>query len=126
MLITYLLFLLGFCLLFLATTFVFYRYIYTTYKINTQELAFDELLLVLNASINTQIELYEQDIFKYKGAITNANFENYYNTITKSIINSVSAQYMKRLSFFITEDEIIAIICRKVKEYLTTKVNGTV
>lgn len=110
----------------LITSFIFYKYIYTDFKIKSSKTDLSELLVILNAVINTELDLYERNIFSKKGAITNSNFENFYNDIVNSIINSLSKDFFFRINFYIKEEAVVSIICRTVKIYLTEKINGTV
>lgn len=87
-----------FCILFLITSFIFYKIIYSKHKIHTSNLDLSELLLILNVVINTELDLYEKDVFNTKGAITNANFENFYNDIVHNIINSLSDDFFNQIS----------------------------
>ena len=94
------------------------------YKLTVSESDFQELLIALNAAIQTELDLWEKDVFVNKGSITNSNFDNYYYEITQHIIASLSPIFFKKMTQFISNDAIISIIGRKVKEYLTTKING--
>lgn len=114
------------CVLILITTYFIFRKILPTYKITISEVSFQELLLALNAAIQTEFELWEKDVFVDKGSITNSNFENYYLEITDHIIKSLSPIFFTNISKYITEDAVVSIIGRKTKEYLSGKVNGTV
>lgn len=114
------------CFMVLNSANIFYRYILTPYKLHTQKISFAELMVILNTAIETQLQLYENDIFEIKGAITNSNFENYYRDLVDTIIASLSPDFMKHMSFYMREDQIITLICRTVKEFLAQKVNGPI
>ena len=58
--------------------YVLYRKILPKYKMTVSEVSFQELLIALNAAIQTEFELWEKDVFVDKKAITNSNFDNYY------------------------------------------------
>lgn len=83
----------------------------------------EDILLILKTVINTEIDMYEKNIFVKRGAMTNANFENYYRDIVDSILNSLSKEFFFKAGLFLTEDAIVTIICRQVKDYLTEKIN---
>lgn len=106
--------------------YILFKKILPSYKMTISEVSFQELLLALNAAIQTEFDLWEKDVFVDKGSITNSNFENYYNEITYHIINSLSPIFFVNMGKYITEDAIISIIGRKTKEYLTSKITGTV
>lgn len=106
--------------------YIIFGVIMPKYRTITSEVSFQELLLALNAAINTEIELWEKDVFVNKQAITNSNFENYYIDISDHIIKSLSSVFFINMGKYITEDAVITIIGRRVKEYLSGKVSGTV
>lgn len=106
--------------------YIIFGVIMPKYSTITSEVSFQELLLALNAAINTEIELWEKDVFVNKHAITNSNFENYYIDISDHIIKSLSPVFFINMGKYITEDAVITIIGRRVKEYLSGKVSGTV
>lgn len=96
------------------------------YKLAISNSDFESLIAVLNVVVHTEIDAYEKNIFDTKGAITPQNFENYYNDITHNIINSLSPNFYKKISEYMTTDAVIAYICRNVKEYLIKKTNGSI
>lgn len=114
------------CVLFLITSYIFYNKIYCKFKIKTSKESLEELLFVLKTAINTEIDLYEKNIFNNKGAITNSNFDNFYNDIVYSIINSLSDDFFFKINIYIKKEAVISIICRNVKNYLTEKITGVV
>ena len=120
------LFLIIFCILFLITTYVFYTFIYTKFKINTRDITFEELILSLNTVVNTCIQMYEKNVFNTKGSITNANYDNFYYDITSMIFDSLSPTFYMQMSVYITKDAVATIVCRNVKEYLNSKITGVV
>ena len=111
-------------LIFLIIYVVFNR-ILIPYRLTVSDTTFQELLLALNAAIQTELDLWEKDVFANKNAITNSNFENFYYEITDHIIKSLSPIFFKKMTQYISEDAIISIVGRKVKEYLTGKINGS-
>lgn len=96
------------------------------YTLTTSSDSFQELVLTLNIAIQTELDLWEKDVFVDKNAISNSNFENYYHEITTHILKSLSPIFFKKISQYITEDAVISIVGRKTKEYLVSKINGTV
>lgn len=120
------LFLIFLSLIFLITTYVFYTFIYSKFKLNTQEVTFEELLNALNVIVNTCIQMYEKNVFSVKGSITNANYDNFYYDITSMIFDSLSDTFYTQISAYITKDAVATIVCRNVKEYLNSKINGVV
>lgn len=105
---------------------VIYDKILCKYALTTSSDSFQELVLTLNIAIQTELDLWEKDVFVDKNAITNSNFENYYHEITTHILKSLSPIFFKKISQYITEDAVISIVGRKTKEYLVSKINGTV
>ena len=108
----------------LLGTYILFAKILIPYRLTVSEASFQELLLALNAAIQTELDLWEKDVFVNKGSITNSNFDNFYYEITDHIIKSLSPIFFKKMTQFISEDAIYSIIGRKVKEFLTTKVNA--
>jgi len=86
---------------------------------------FENLIGILGVIINTEIQEYENDIFLNKGAITNSNFDNYYYDITNRIIANISKTFEKRILAYMTREALYKYIARSVKNYLTSKINGT-
>lgn len=110
----------------LLALFIFYKCIYTPHIVKSAPLSFTEMLAALNATINTEIDIYEKNIFSTKGAITNANFDNFYNDITKSILDALSPSYYYHMSVYLKDTAVATIVCRKVKEYLSGKITGSI
>ena len=113
-------------IVFLISAYILYTKILTPYKLTISDAEFSELLIALNAAINTEFELWEKDVFVSKKAITNSNFDNYYHEMTSSIIQSLSPIFFKKMNQYITEEAVVSIIGRKTKEYLTSKLTGTI
>ena len=106
--------------------FITFRFILPRYQMIKSDVTFQELLLALNAAIQTEFDLWEKDVFSNKHAITNSNFENYYLEMTDRIIKSLSPIFFINIGKYITEEAVVSIIGRKTKEYLTTKITGAV
>lgn len=106
--------------LILCVKLILYKKIYPTYRTAISDVSFSDLLIVLNAVINTELEMWEKDVFKGKdnAVATNSRFENYYIEISHHIANSFSPIFYQNMSKYITEEEVISIIGRKVKEFL--------
>lgn len=119
-LITWTLILIG--LLVQGIIFVSFRYILPEYKVKVSDVSFQELLLALNAAIQTELDIWERNVFVNKQAITNSNFENYYNEISIHIAKSLSPTFYLNIGKYISEDAVISIIGRKTREYLTGKI----
>lgn len=112
------------CIIF--AVYIIYNKILCKYTLITSQDSFQELIVALNIAVQTELDLWEKDVFNDKNAITNSNFENYYHEITDHILKSLSPIFFKKMSQYVTEDAIISIIARKTKEYLVSKINGTV
>jgi energy-coupling factor transporter transmembrane protein EcfT len=102
---------------------VFYKYIYTPHKLISTPSPLPELLIVLTTVINTELALYEKNVFNTKGTLTNANFENFYRDITNNVINSLSDNFFVKIGYYIKAEAVVSIICRTVKDFLIEKVN---
>lgn len=122
---TFIIFIFTFFVFILAYAFfyAFYQFIYAPYKLKTSDMSIENILLILKTVINTEIEMYEKNIFVKRGAMTNANFENYYKDIVTNITKSLSKEFYFKAGLFLTEEAIVTIICRQVKDYLTEKIN---
>ena len=112
------------CIIFIA--YIVCDKILCKYTLIASQDSFQELIIALNIAVQTELDLWEKDVFIDKNAITNSNFENYYHEITEHILKSLSPIFFKKMSQYITEEAIISIIARKTKEYLVSKINGTV
>lgn len=88
--------------------------------------SFETLITILNLIINSELDAYENDIFRNKGSITNQNFDSYYKDITTKIVESISPDLEENLKYYLTEDAIYRIVGRAVKKYLTEKITGTI
>lgn len=104
---------------------IFYNMIYRKYKRTTLVVEFDTLMSVLKTIINTELDAYENDIFTQKGNITNSNFDNYYNDLTKKIIENISDDFLEAVSYYIPKSTVYRIVARSVKKYLTEHINGS-
>lgn len=84
--------------------------------------SFPELLLILKTIIDTELDVYEKSVFLNRQGITNANYENYYNEITKHIIDSIPENYYEQMSKYLTKEAVITYICHLVHQYLQEKI----
>lgn len=110
----------------LMGSFILFRIVLPKYKLIISEVPFPDLVYALNMMIRTEIELWEKDIFSNRQSITNSNFDNYYYEITNHIIANISPMFFKSMEKYMTETAIISMIGRSVKEYLVSKINGTI
>ena len=93
--------------------------------ITTSNESFAELLDILIVIINSEFDQYEKEIFFLKGSLTNSNFNNFYDDICNKVIDAVSEDLYLQLERYVTREYIIAIIARRVKEYLREKIHPT-
>lgn len=99
-----------------------YMVIRETRSRNTTSEEFVSNLAVLNAIIQTELDIYDNDIFERKGGLNNQEFENYLSSITKDIISKISDEFIKNMSRTWTEEAIYEYVVRKVKAYLIEQV----
>lgn len=83
------------------------------------------LLTILSSQIQSELDSYEKDIFENKGSITNNNFDRYYRDLTSRIIKNINPNMIKELSYYYTEEAVYRFIGRSVRDYLISKINGT-
>ena len=83
------------------------------------------LLTILSSQIQSELDSYDSDIFQSKGSITNNNFDVYYRDITSRILKNINPNLIKDLSYYYTEDAVYRFIGRSVRDYLVTKIKGT-
>lgn len=102
----------------LGGTFIYKRYISSSYD----TIPFTDLVVILRFLIDGELKNYDDTIFKQKGSITNSNFENFYNDITKHIISSIPENFYVQMSKYLSREAVIRIICRDVRKYLIEKV----
>ena len=109
--------------LILGVSWIIFHEILPAYQITSSDASFEELLLVLNAAINTELDLWEKDVFKGQNNVvgTNSRYENYYYEITDHIISSLSPNYFLNMGKYITEDAVVSIIGRRVKIFLNDR-----
>lgn len=86
---------------------------------------FLNLLTILSSQIQSELDSYDSDIFQSKGSITNNNFDVYYRDITSRILKNINPSLIKDLSYYYTEDAVYRFIGRSVRDYLVTKIKGT-
>lgn len=110
----------------IGTSYVVFLKILTKYRRITSDVTIQELLVILNSVIQTELDLFDQDVFSTKGALTNTNFENYYHEISTHIISSLSPVFFDNMSKYMNEEAVITLIGRRVKAYLVTKVHGAI
>lgn len=110
-------------LLFLGIVWVLFRKILPKYKITVSDVTLNELLIALNAMINTELELWKNDVFNdNKGVANNSQYENYYHEITGKILDSISPIFFDNIEKYITSEAVVSIIGRRVKNFLNTYV----
>ena len=94
-------------------------------KRNSTPEEFLNLLTILSSQIQSELDSYDSDIFQSKGSITNNNFDVYYRVITSRILKNINPNLIKDLSYYYTEDAVYRFIGRSVRDYLVTKIKGT-
>ena len=109
-----------------VVAYLIFRRILTPYRLRVDGPEFTELLTILNAVIGTEIELWEKDVFSSKNYLTNSNFDNYYHEITERVLQSLPEDYFLSMSRYLKPEAVVSMIGRHTKEYLVSKVNGTV
>lgn len=100
----------------------FYLNIYANYKTKTGGFDIDDIMEVLRIITQAEIEMYEENIFSKRQALTNTSYENYFKDITNNIINALSPEFFYKSSVYFTEETIIRIITRNVSKYLQEKI----
>lgn len=83
------------------------------------------LLTILSSQVQTELDTYDKDIFENKGSITNNNFDQYYKDLNSRIIQNISQDMITALKRYYTEEAIYRFIARSVRDYLISKINGT-
>ena len=86
--------------------------------------SFPELIEILSVIVNSEVDLYERDIFENNRPITNSNYDNFYKDMCDRIIRKISPDIWKALEKYITEEAIVSMIARRVKNYLNDKVGN--
>ena len=94
-------------------------------KRNSTPEEFLNLLTILSSQIQSELDSYDSDIFQSKGSITNNNFDVYYRDITSRILKNINPNLIKDLSYYYTKDAVYRFIGRSVRDYLVTKIKGT-
>lgn len=103
---------------------VYFLYTITNRK-SQSPTEFVGLLSILSSQIKTELDAYENNIFENKGSITNNNFDRYYKDLTMRIIQNISDEMINELRYYYTEDAIYKYIGRSVRDYLVSKIKGT-
>lgn len=103
---------------FLLAAWIFYRFIFSRYKYISTTLSFDDAWASLTLIVKSEIELYENNVFEKRKAITNANYENFYKDLSNRIIKHISPILMQSLNIYITEEAVYRYISRTVQNYL--------
>lgn len=113
-------------LLCLLSIWIIFRKILPKYKITSSEVSFEDLMIVLNATINTELELWEKDVFKNQDNSIglNSRYENYYHEISMNIVKSLSPIYFENIGKYLTEDAVVSIIGRRIKIFLNEHVSS--
>lgn len=105
------------CVILIGLTY-YHREILSKYDRSSVSNDFSTTYAVLAAIIQSEIDLYERDVFENSRPITNANFENYYNDLAERIKSKISPELMHNLQHYITEEAIFSYIARTVRQYL--------
>lgn len=103
----------------------FYNLIWIPYKKSVGGHSFEDLILILRTVINTELDAYENDVFRLKGSLTNSNFNQFYLDITKKISQDIPDEFLDDLKQYLTQDAIFRIIGREVKKFLEDHIHGT-
>lgn len=101
---------------FISVLFVF---ILPYYKKATHIGSFEECFTVFVAIIQSEIDMYENNVFENRKAITNSNYDNYYKDLSTRIIKRISPNLKRQLCYYITEEAMILYVARTVQNYLS-------
>ncbi len=109
--------------LFLITSHIFFNKIYLPYKQISQPMTATELFDTLSSMINTELAIYEKNIFKTQGnVLSSATYENYYNEICYQILGDLSPEFFVRSRYYMTDEKIADLVARSVQSYLSDKI----
>lgn len=92
-------------------------------KSKRTDTSFESLIEILTLIVNTEITVYEHSLFREKAAITNANYENFYNDICNAIFRAIPDEFYNQITHYITKAGVVEIVCQLVQDYLQSKVN---
>lgn len=96
---------------------------YQKYKYNTRFFTMEEISQSITTVCNLQFMIYDRNRFREAGPkLNNASFENYYQELSKRCLESLSNDFYKKASMYMTEDAIALMISEMVRNYLTTKI----
>lgn len=93
--------------------------------VQTHRMTVEEMYGILDVIIATEIVIYE----KYLGnttdtPLTNAQFINIYNDLSKRILKGISNTFYRMASYYLTREELQTYITQRVYNYLAEKVAG--
>lgn len=89
---------------------------------NTTSESFEVLLSILYSMIAVELDTYEKNIFQDGRGVTNSNFTNFFGDICRTIEYDISSDFMKSITRYVSEEFVYTLIAKKVKAYLTTKI----
>ena len=97
------------------------NYFSNKFIIKKRTLSFEDLIVIMTTVVQNEINIYERSFFRHKGAITNANYENFYHDLTNRIFSALPKTFFDEMSRYITTEAAATIICEKVHSYLQEK-----
>lgn len=104
-------------------SYIIFRIILPKYKNSIANESLSDIILTLNVVINTELELWENDVFVDKSGIgNNSQYENFYNEICNNIIESLSPSYFDMAERYLKKEAIVTIIARRTKNFLNDHV----
>lgn len=112
----------GLSIIFLFSSYIFYKGILIDFKQNSERMTAEELFDTLSTIISSEISIIEKDIFSQFGnVLDNQTFENYYQYLTRKCLNDLSKSFLYRASYIMNEDAIVEFVCKIISNYLKTK-----
>lgn len=110
-------------ILFLGSAYIIFRKILPKYKTLIADTSFEDIIMTLNLTINTEFDLWEQDVFiDNEGVANNAQYENFYNEICVNILNSLPEAYFDAACHYIKREAIVTLVARQTKNFLNKHV----
>jgi hypothetical protein len=106
----------------LLYSFIFYRYIFCKYKLESHNPPLSELLDMMSTIIKTKLDLYDQDVFINKPITKTSEFDNYYRQIAFEIVSSFSDNFYAKISVYMKKDAVVLMMSGIVMNYLTERI----
>lgn len=109
-------------IVFIATSHIFLFKILSPFLRQNRKLTYEELFQTVWTTVDSEFEIYENNVFKNGGTpLNNASFKNYYHVISTELVTKFDKDFLIRVTQIMDEESFISFLGALTNTYLSQK-----